>query len=192
MTESKEQGFGDMKTISLAPMPILLAAALLAGCASDDEAIRTSTGTGGGVPPAQQTSRAADSSVLAAPPGGRAVETGAAEEFRLNVGDRVLFGLDRYDLNQAAQSILDRQAAWLSRNPSRQLVIEGYADERGTREYNLALGERRAEAVKNYLASKGIPADRIRVISYGKERPVVAGHDESAWSQNRRAVTVLN
>jgi len=192
VTESKEQGFGDMKTISLAPMPILLAAALLAGCASDDEAIRTSTGTGGGVPPAQQTSRAADSSVLAAPPGGRAVETGAAEEFRLNVGDRVLFGLDRYDLNQAAQSILDRQAAWLSRNPSRQLVIEGYADERGTREYNLALGERRAEAVKNYLASKGIPADRIRVISYGKERPVVAGHDESAWSQNRRAVTVLN
>ncbi len=181
-----------MKTRSFAPMPMLVAAALMAGCASDDEAIRSSTGTGGGVPPAQQTSRAADSSVLAAPPAGRAVETGAAEEFRLNVGDRVLFGLDRYDLNQTAQSTLDRQAAWLSRNPSRQLVIEGYADERGTREYNLALGERRAEAVKNYLASKGIPADRIRVISYGKERPVVAGHDESAWSQNRRAVTVLN
>lgn len=108
-----------------------------------------------------------------------------------NVGDRVFFALNSSVLTGEAQANLDRQAAWLKANSSVSVVVEGHADERGTREYNLALGERRATAAKNYLVSVGVPASSVSTVSYGKERPAVVGSDDSAWSQNRRAVTVI-
>jgi peptidoglycan-associated lipoprotein len=108
-----------------------------------------------------------------------------------NVGDRVFFALNTSVLTSEGQATLDRQAAWLKANTSVSVVVEGHADERGTREYNLALGERRATAAKNYLVSTGVDAARLSTVSYGKERPAVTGNDESAWSQNRRAVTVI-
>jgi len=117
---------------------------------------------------------------------------GSAEDFVVNVGDRVFFGFDRYDLTPEATATLDRQAAWLKQYPGVTVTIEGHADERGTREYNLALGERRANAVKNYLSALGIDGARVQTISYGKERPAVLGSNESAWAQNRRGVTVIN
>ncbi|MFQ3596599.1 MAG: peptidoglycan-associated lipoprotein Pal [Sphingomonadaceae bacterium] len=117
---------------------------------------------------------------------------GSVADFMARVGsDRVFFALDRYDLDGDARAILDRQAAWLNQYGNVRFTIEGHCDERGTREYNLALGERRANAVRNYLASRGVAANRMTVISYGKERPAVDGANEDAWAQNRRAVTVL-
>jgi len=109
----------------------------------------------------------------------------------VNVGDRVLFETDSSVVSSEGQSTLATQADWLKSNSSVNVLIEGHADERGTREYNLALGERRATAVKNYLSSLGVSSGRITTTSFGKERPAVTGNDESAWSQNRRAVTVI-
>ncbi|MEX1107786.1 MAG: peptidoglycan-associated lipoprotein Pal [Dongiaceae bacterium] len=118
---------------------------------------------------------------------------GSTEEFVAEVGDRVFFGYDRYDLTPEAQSVLQRQVAWLNSYPQHRVVIEGHCDERGTREYNLALGERRANAQANYMVALGLDPNRIvQVISYGKERPAVLGSDETAYAQNRRAVTVLS
>ena len=108
------------------------------------------------------------------------------------VGDTVNFDFDSAELTVSARSTLNRQAAFLSLNPELMIVIEGHADERGTREYNLALGDRRATAVRDYLVAKGINSARVRTVSYGKERPAVAGSDEAAWAKNRRAATVLN
>ena len=108
------------------------------------------------------------------------------------VGDTVNFDFDSAELTVSARSTLNRQAAFLSLNPDLMIVIEGHADERGTREYNLALGDRRATAVRDYLVAKGIDPARVRTVSYGKERPAVAGSDEAAWAKNRRAATVLN
>ena len=108
------------------------------------------------------------------------------------VGDTVNFGFDSAELTVSARSTLNRQAAFLSLNPDLMIVIEGHADERGTREYNLALGDRRATAVRDYLVAKGINSARVRTVSYGKERPAVAGSEEAAWAKNRRAATVLN
>jgi peptidoglycan-associated lipoprotein len=105
--------------------------------------------------------------------------------------DRVLFDFDSYSLDSEARDILGRQAEWLNRYPNVRVTIEGHADERGTREYNLALGERRANAARNFLAAQGVSSNRMTVISYGKERPAVDGSNEAAWAQNRRAVTVL-
>ncbi len=117
---------------------------------------------------------------------------GSMADFLARAGsDRVFFALDRYDLDSDARLTLDRQAAWLRQYPAVRATIEGHADERGTREYNLALGERRANAARNYLAAQGVAASRMTVISYGKERPAVEGSNEEAWAQNRRAVTVL-
>lgn len=117
---------------------------------------------------------------------------GSKEDFLQQAGsDRVFFGTDQYDLDGEDRATLDRQAAWLARYQNVHFTVEGHCDERGTREYNLALGERRANAAKNYLVSAGVAASRITVVSYGKERPAVPGDDESAWAQNRRAVTVL-
>ena len=113
---------------------------------------------------------------------------GSAQDFAQNVGDRVFFESDSSELTPKSQATLDRQVAWLKRY-DRSFVIEGHADERGTREYNFALGARRAETSKEYLVARGIPASRIRTISYGKERPVAVCNDISCWSQNRRAVT---
>lgn len=123
---------------------------------------------------------------------GGAGAPGSVQDFAVNVGDRVFFDSDQTDLSQTAQATLDKQARWLNQYGRYAFTVEGHADERGTREYNFALGARRAESVKNYLIAKGIAASRIRTISYGKERPVATCNDISCWSQNRRAVTVLN
>ena len=117
---------------------------------------------------------------------------GSQQDFVVNVGDRVFFETDSSELTSTAQATLDKQARWLQQYSRYSFTVEGHADERGTREYNIALGQRRAEVTKNYLAAKGIPASRMRTISYGKERPVAVCDDISCWSQNRRAVTVLN
>ena len=108
------------------------------------------------------------------------------------VGNTVYFGFDSSELAGEAQATLDRQAAFLNVNPTMVVIIEGHADERGTREYNLALGDRRAVAVRDYLLAKGLNADRVRTVSYGKERPAVSGSNEESWAKNRRAATVLN
>ncbi|OAS27509.1 peptidoglycan-associated lipoprotein Pal [Methylobacterium platani] len=117
---------------------------------------------------------------------------GSTQDFVVNVGDRVFFESDSTDLSSTATATLDKQAQWLQRYPRYTFLIEGHADERGTREYNFALGARRSQAVRDYLASRGIAGNRIRTVSYGKERPVAVCNDISCWSQNRRAVTVLD
>jgi len=117
---------------------------------------------------------------------------GSPQDFISNVGDRVLFETDSTELTSVGQATLEKQARWLQQYPRYTFTMEGHADERGTREYNFALGARRAETAKNYLLAKGITASRMRTISYGKERPVAVCDDISCWSQNRRAVTVLS
>ena len=120
-----------------------------------------------------------------------AVAPGTPQDFAVNVGDTVYFTVDSSQVTGPAVATLDRQAAWLMQNPQYAITVEGHADERGTREYNIALGARRAAATRAYLVGRGIDANRVRTISYGKERPVAVCDDESCWSQNRRAVTVL-
>jgi peptidoglycan-associated lipoprotein len=117
---------------------------------------------------------------------------GSQQDFVVNVGDRVFFETDSSELTSQAVATLEKQAQWLRTYPQYAFLIEGHADERGTREYNIALGARRAETVRQYLVSRGITATRMRTISYGKERPVALCNDISCWSQNRRAVTVLD
>lgn len=114
---------------------------------------------------------------------------GSPEEFLAVVGDRVFFTVDEYDLTAAARETLQRQAAWLQRYPSRTILIQGHADERGTREYNLALGDLRANAVRNYLVAVGIDPNRVSTVSYGKELPASTEPTEVGWAQNRRGVT---
>ncbi len=116
---------------------------------------------------------------------------GSQQDFVVNVGDRIFFETDQTSLTATAQSTLDKQAQWLNQYPRYQITMEGHADERGTREYNLALSARRGQVARDYLASRGVNPGRIRTISYGKERPVAVCDDISCWSQNRRAVTVL-
>jgi peptidoglycan-associated lipoprotein len=116
---------------------------------------------------------------------------GSQQDFVVNVGDRVFFESDSTELTGTSRSTLDKQAQWLQQYGNYTFTIEGHADERGTREYNIALGARRAQAVRDYLASRGIQSGRMRTVSYGKERPVAVCNDISCWSQNRRAVTVL-
>lgn len=171
---------------------------LLAGCANLPED-RPASGTAAGAAAA-----AADGSGTVGAPAGTigaselaaqqagAPKPGTQEDFELNVGDRVFFAFDSAALDEAARAVLDRQAEWLLRYPHVTVTVEGHTDERGTREYNLALGERRAQAVKDYLAARGVSPDRILTISYGEERPVDPGHNEAAWALNRRAVTVIN
>ncbi len=158
----------------------LAAVLLLAACAS--KPAQTGGATTGGTTSTNQTSTASAPQAPAA---------GSVEEFTQSVGDRVFFGFDRYDLTAEAQAQLQKQATWLKTYPQYRFVIEGHCDERGTREYNLALGERRATAVKNYLVALGIDPARMQTISYGKERPAVLGSNEAAWAQNRRGVIVL-
>ena len=156
------------------------AAMLLAACSSTPE--QTSATEGSGSTGNTSTSSATTSTVT----------PGSLQDFTQNVGDRVFFSFDRYDLTPEAQATLQKQAAWLKAYPQTTVVVEGHCDERGTREYNLALGERRATSIANYLVALGIDANRIQTISYGKERPAVDGHDETAFAQNRRGVTVPN
>ncbi|NIJ19773.1 peptidoglycan-associated lipoprotein [Sphingomonas naasensis] len=114
------------------------------------------------------------------------------EQFKREVtSDTIHFALDQYDIDSEARGILDSQAAWLVAHAEARITIEGHADERGTREYNLGLGDRRANAAKNYLAARGVSPTRITTISYGKERPIALGSDEASWAQNRRAVTIV-
>ena len=148
----------------------------LASCAA------TNTQQGGDVDAASSsTSSGSDSSITA----------GTQEDLIVNVGDRVFFEFDSSELTVDAQATLDAQAAWLMQYPDTNITIEGHADERGTREYNLALGDKRAFAVYSYLAQAGIDTNRMEYISWGKERPEVVGSDETAYSQNRRGVTTV-
>jgi peptidoglycan-associated lipoprotein len=121
-----------------------------------------------------------------------AATPGSPQDFVVNVGDRVFFDTDSSELSEQARATLDKQSQWLNNYNRYNFTIEGHADERGTREYNIALGARRAETVRQYLVSRGISGQRMRTISYGKERPVAVCNDISCWSQNRRAVTVLD
>lgn len=116
---------------------------------------------------------------------------GTQQDFVVNVGDRVFFDYDQHDLTSEGRTTVERQAQWLKQYASVNIVVEGHADERGTREYNLALGEKRATTVRNYLIANGVDAARIQTISYGKERPAVMGADDQSWAQNRRAVVVI-
>ena len=125
--------------------------------------------------------------------GNAAAAPGSQQDFVVNVGDRVFFETDSTELTPQSRATLDKQAQWLNNYTQySQFTVEGHADERGTREYNIALGARRAQAVRDYLISRGVAANRMQTISYGKERPVAICDDISCWSQNRRAVTVLN
>lgn len=117
---------------------------------------------------------------------------GSQQDFVVNVGDRVFFESDSTELSGQARATLDKQAQWLQNYNRYAFTVEGHADERGTREYNIALGAKRAQVTRDYLAARGVDPSRMRTISYGKERPVAVCNDISCWSQNRRAVTVLN
>lgn len=172
---------------------------LLAACSStSDEALTGTAGAAGaagtGVDGGLGPSDLGAGTELGAGGGGGGMATGpgSQQDLEVNVGDRVFFGFDNAILDDTARQTLERQAAWLQQFPGVTVTIEGHADERGTTEYNLALGERRATAVKNYLVALGVDPARILTISYGEERPVDPGHDESAYALNRRGVTVVN
>ena len=135
---------------------------------------------------------AACSSEQAPPtPGAGAATPGSIADFKQNVGDRVYFDTDMSNIREDGRGTLAKQAEWLKKYTNYPITIEGKCDERGTREYNLALGERRANAVRQYLVAQGVPADRVKTISYGKERPEAVGSDEGAWARNRVGITVL-
>ena len=154
----------------------LSAAVILAGCESKPKTVEDNTPTT--APPTAVT----QSSIV----------PGSAEDLRVNVGDTVHFDYQKYDIQDNDRAILQRQAAWLDKYPAIRVTVEGDCDERGTREYNLALGARRANAVKEYLVSLGVAASRLETISYGKERPICSESTEACWAQNRRGVTTIS
>ncbi|MCH7936059.1 MAG: peptidoglycan-associated lipoprotein Pal [Proteobacteria bacterium] len=159
---------------------LMAAVALVAACETGPEGGAGAGGTGVADAKPVETFTA---------PLGMTVKPGSQEDLVVNVGDRVFFNFDKFNLKADARKTLEKQAAWMKANPSVTVAIEGHADERGTREYNLALGERRANSVKDYLAALGVNPARMKTISYGKERPVASGSNEAAWGQNRRGVT---
>ncbi|HEX7726198.1 MAG TPA: peptidoglycan-associated lipoprotein Pal [Rhizomicrobium sp.] len=146
----------------------------LAACTDKPKAVETA-------PPPTSMSSSTTSSIV----------PGSAEDLRVNVGDTVHFDYDAYNLTDEDRTVLQRQAAWLAKYPSVRVTVEGHCDERGTREYNLALGARRANSVKEYLVSVGVSAARVDTISYGKERPICTESDEGCYAQNRRGVTTI-
>jgi peptidoglycan-associated lipoprotein len=150
-------------------------ALLLGGCATHKPAA-----------PAEPSETSATSS------SSETIVPGSRRDFEVNVGDRVLFDYNEANLDEGDRGTLQKQAAWLAKYPQVTLTIEGHCDERGTREYNIALGARRAQAVKEYLVSLGVNSSRLDTISYGKERPVCVESNESCWAQNRRAVSVIS
>ena len=160
-------------------LSIFAVLALLTACETAPDGSGSSSGAGGG-------SSATSSSGAGGP------RAGTQEDLVVNVGDRVFFGFNKFKLSAAARGTLEKQSAWLKKYGSVTIVIEGHADERGTREYNLALGARRANSAKDYLVTLGISPSRIKTISYGEERPVALGSSEKSWSQNRRSVTVVS
>jgi peptidoglycan-associated lipoprotein len=159
---------------------LLAAVLLLAACESAPETGAQTGAAATATPPA--TSSMTQSNI----------RPGSNEDLRANVGDRIFFDTDKSDIKPEARRVLEKQAEWLKKYPNVTVTIQGHCDERGTREYNLALGERRANAAKNVLVALGVPANRISTVSYGKERPAVIGSNEAAWAQNRRDVTVVN
>jgi len=144
-----------------------------------------------GTAPTSETASTSGSGAATAATTASNIVPGSAEDLKVNVGDRVFFGFDRYNLTPAARDILQKQAAWMIANSNVSVTIEGHCDERGTREYNLALGDRRANAAADYLMTLGVPATRISTISYGKERPEDPASNEIAWAKNRRGVTLV-
>ena len=165
---------------------IFAATASMAACASKPKPQPGPAGPG-------PTTQGPESPVIPGPPGevGQAAVPGSEQDFVINVGDRVYFDFDSYEVRADAGPVLDAQAGWLNRYPAVRVRIEGNADERGTREYNLALGARRANSVRDYLVSRGISASRINTISYGKEQPIDAGASEEAYQRNRNARTAI-
>ncbi len=167
----------------------LLASALLvfflAACSTTPKDTADSSGSG-------STSTSSDVSSSAETTESASIEPGSQEDLIVNVGDRVFFDYDSSELDTDAQELLQDQVAWLKQYSDVSIIVEGHCDERGTREYNLALGEKRAQSVKNYIINLGISADRVSTISYGKERPAVVGSNDGAWAQNRRSVTIVN
>jgi peptidoglycan-associated lipoprotein len=176
---------------------IFAALLLIAACETTPEESADSTGSGdsaestdSGVT-AESTDAMDESMDAKVEPEERGPVPGSDEDF-YSLGDRVFFDFDKFNLKAAARRVLERQADWLNTYANVSITIEGHCDERGTREYNLALGERRANAVKNYMIALGVDPGRISTISYGKERPDALGSNEAAWSQNRRGVSVIN
>ena len=168
---------------------ILLSAIMvlfLAACSTTPKDDADSKGTGSG---SSSGDVSADGAITETQ--GTGVVSGSQEDLIVNVGDRVFFDYDSSELDADAQELLQDQVAWLKQHSNVSVIIEGHCDERGTREYNLALGEKRAQAVKNYLNTLSVSAD-VNTISYGKERPAVIGSNDGAWSQNRRSVTTVN
>ena len=158
----------------------LSAALVLGACTHKQEAVNTAP------PPAPPPQ------VAPAPaPVVSRIAPGSAEDFRVNVGDTVHFAYNEYNIEDTDKSVLGRQAQWLAKYPAVRVTVEGHADERGTREYNLALGARRANAVKEFLVSQGVSTGRVETVSYGKERPVCTESNEACWAQNRRGVTTI-
>jgi len=166
---------------------------LLAGCTStaDEAPHGSSTGVTAAGAPATTTGGGAGGAIGSSDLAGQPAP-GTQEDLEVAVGDRVFFAYDSAVLSPVAIETLDRQGAWLQQYPDVIVTIEGHADERGTREYNLALGDRRATAVRNYLMALNVSADRILTISYGEERPADSANDETAWAKNRRAVAVVS
>ena len=175
--------------MGLRVLSTVLLAGLLAACANDQETTDLSSGSGASNPAPAVTSPGPTVTPVPVQSGPL---PGSDEEFVSEVGDRVFFALDMSGLASEAQATLDRQAVWLKSYPGITVTIQGHCDERGTREYNLALGERRAAAVRDYLVGSGIDPGRIGTLSYGKERPVAFGSDEESWAKNRRGVTTIN
>ena len=165
---------------------LLAAVFLLAACETAPNATGDAAGTA-----ASGSSTSGSSTASSGSDAASSTEMTINEEL-ISIGDRVLFDFDSYELTSSAKSVLNNQANFLSVNPSVRITIEGHCDERGTREYNLALGESRAAATRDYLVAQGVNPARIKIISYGKERPAVIGSNEDAWRFNRRAVSVIN
>ncbi len=170
-------------------LKVTAAAALLAtgACASQPKPVENTTPVVENTTPVEEKTEVVKTDPVVT----SSIAPGSLEDFRVNVGERVYFDLDQYRLDTEDQDILKRQAAWLASYPTIRILIAGNADERGTREYNLALGERRANAVKEYLVSLGVAASRVDTVSYGKERPVVAGSDDQSWALNRNGWTQI-
>jgi len=169
----------------------VLLAFIFAACTTTPKDTADTSGSGSSSSSSSVSSSDSEEGTITETPGTAAVEPGSQEDLIVNVGDRVFFDYDSAELDADAQELLQHQAAWFKQHNITSITVEGHCDERGTREYNLALGEKRAQAVKNYLNALTVfPV--INTISYGKERPAVIGSNDGAWSQNRRSVTIVN
>ena len=181
-----------MREVLQVPGTIILGCLILCACAENPPP--PTPVASGSVAAPQPMSRVASAPAASrnAPMVAPSVVPGSLQDFQMNVGDRVFFSFDTANLDESARQTLEKEALWLKRFPNVQVTIQGNCDERGTREYNLALGARRAEAVKEYLTIAGVGADRLTTISFGKEQPVCSESNEACWTKNRRAVSVIS